>query len=171
MHSLVATVLVVGVFSVIATAIADERDDARARFTDDLIENLVGQWKVSRQVGDRSVTNDLEARWVLEHQFLQIHMRDVRGASEYEALVLVGCMDPDKEYVAHWCDTFGGAFSSLGKGRRSGNAIAFEFPYSSGPFFNTWTWDPETKGWTFRMEQTDAHGKRVPFALDKLRRP
>jgi hypothetical protein len=53
-------------------------------------------------------------------QFLQIHMKDVADPPAYEALVLIGYAHADKRYVAHWCDTYGGKFSAVGHGRRSG---------------------------------------------------
>jgi len=97
-------------------------------------------------------------------------MKDVADPPEYEALVLIGYAYADKRYVAHWCDTYGGKFSALGYGKRSGDSIEFEFHYPDGPFYNTFTWDAKTKGWTFKMENQNKEGKRVLFAEDTLRR-
>jgi hypothetical protein len=72
---------------------------------------------------------------------------------------------------AHWCDSYGGKFSAIGYGKRSGNSIEFEFSFSDGPFYNTFTWHPDTAGWTCRLENAGKNGKRVLFAEDSLRRP
>ncbi|HXO21976.1 MAG TPA: hypothetical protein VOA87_18835 [Thermoanaerobaculia bacterium] len=149
----------------------DPPDGPKRIFKDDFIDNLAGEWKLTRKIRGREVANRVQAEWVLNHQFLQVHMKDVADPPEYEALVLIGYSHADKRYVAHWCDTYGGKFSGDGYGRRAGDAIEFAFQYPDGPFFNTFTWDPKSKGWTFRMESWGKDGKRTLFAEDTLRRP
>jgi hypothetical protein len=150
---------------------ADEPPDGPKRiFKDEFIENLVGDWKLTRTIRGKEVVNRVKVAWVLNHQFLQLHMKDVADPPAYEALVLIGYVHADKKYVAHWCDTYGGKFSAVGHGKRSGNSIEFEFQYPDGPFYNTFTWDAKARGWTFRMESRNKNGKRVLFAEDTLRR-
>jgi hypothetical protein len=154
-----------------AAARGDDPPDGPKRiFKDDFIENLTGEWKLTRKIRGKKVENTLKAEWVLNHQFLKLHMKDVADPPAYEALVLIGYAHGDKKYVAHWCDTYGGKFSAVGYGKRSGDAITFEFQYEDGPFYNTFTWDAKAKGWTFRMESQGKDGKRVLFAEDSLRR-
>ena len=127
--------------------------------------------ELTRKIRGQEVENRVKALWVLNHQFLQLHMKDVADPPAYEALVLIGYAHVDKKYVAHWCDTYGGKFSAVGYGKRSGDAIEFEFHYPDGPFYNTFTWDAKAKRWTFRMESQNKNGKRALFAEDTLRRP
>jgi hypothetical protein len=94
----------------------------------------------------------------------------VADPPQYEAIVLIGYEHANQRYVAHWCDTFGGKFSSVGYGKRDGNKIEFKFDYESGPFYNTFTWNPETNTWTSRGEN-EVNGKRVLFMTDTARRP
>ncbi|HTO89042.1 MAG TPA: hypothetical protein VMR54_16090 [Thermoanaerobaculia bacterium] len=151
---------------------AEEPSDGPNRiFRDDFIENLVGRWNLTREIRGKQVQNTLEATWILNHQFLQLHLKDVADPPAYEALALIGDIHADKRYVIHWCDTYGGKFSGVGYGMRSGNSIEFAFSDPEGSFFNTFTWDPAAKGWTFLMENGDKSGKRVFFAKDTLRRP
>jgi hypothetical protein len=138
-------------------------------FADPLLEQLVGKWKLTRQIHGSRAENVVTAQWVLQHQFLQLTMREVTGRPGYEALVLIG--RGVDGYVVHWCDSFGGRLSALGQGKRSGSSIEFAFRYPSGPFYNTFTWNPRTKGWTFRMENVGKDARRVLFAVDTLRRP
>lgn len=146
-------------------------DGPKRQFQDEFIENLVGDWKLTRSIRGKEFKNTLKAEWVLNHQFLELHMKDVADPPAYEALVLIGYQHADNRYVAYWCDTYGGKFSSVGYGKRSGDAIEFEFQNADGPFFNTFAWDAKTKEWTFKMESGSKDGKRRrPFAVDKLTR-
>lgn len=151
--------------------LSDEPQDGPMRqFRDPFIENLAGEWKITRKIRGEEVRNTLRAEWVLNHQFLQLHMKDVAEPPQYEAIVLIGYEHADKRYVAHWCDTYGGKFSAVGYGRKTGDRIEFEFRYPDGPFFNTFAWDAKAKTWTFTMESTDKEGKRSHFAVDTLSR-
>jgi hypothetical protein len=146
-------------------------DGSNRPFKDDLLENLVGDWKLTGQMRTRTVENTVKVEWVLNHQFLRIHFRDVATPPQYEAMVFVGYDNASDRYVAHWIDVFGGRFSeTLGYGKRDGNAIKFVFEYPDGPFHNTFTWNPSDKSWTFLMEQKNKEGKWTTFATDTLRR-
>jgi uncharacterized protein YciI len=155
-----------------APVIAEEPVDGLGKsFDDPFIAQLAGDWALTRRIRGTEVKNTVHAEWVLDHQFLELHMQDVANPPAYEALVLIGYSHADKQYMAHWCDVFGGKYSADGYGRLAGNAIEFEFHYPDGPFFNTFTWDEKAQSWTFRMESVGADGKRVLFAEDTLRRP
>jgi hypothetical protein len=168
-----AAILAGGLF--LAAALAgrpeDPPDGPKRIFRDPFLENLVGHWKLSRAIRGKIEENRVDAEWVLNHQFLQLHMKDAADPPAYEAIILIGYVYADGKYVIHWCDTFGGKFSMVGYGKRSGDSIEFEFPDPEGAFFNTFTWDPSARGWTFRMQNSDKDGKRSPFAVDTLRRP
>ena len=153
------------------SALAQQPIDGRGgRFEDDLITKLEGEWLIDRQIRGTTTQNTLSAAWVLSHQFLQLHMKDSALPSRYEAIVLIGFVHASGEYVAHWIDTFGGKFSAVGKGRRTGNSVEFRFEYPDGPFFNTFTWSPDAGVWQMRLESQDAQGKRSLFALDTVQR-
>jgi hypothetical protein len=152
----------------VASAADSDLDGPKGRFEDDLISHLEGRWLLTRRIRGAEVRNDVTAAWVLNHQFLQLHMKDVAQPPSYEAIVLIGFIHSSKQYVAHWTDTYGGKFSAVGKGIRSGNSIEFRFEYPDGPFFNTFSWSPDVSQWTFRMENSDAQGSRRPFAVDTL---
>ena len=151
-----------------AVAAGSDVDGPKRRFEDDLISRLEGRWLLTRKIRGTEVRNQVTAEWVLNHQFLQVHMKDVAQPPTYEAIVLIGYVYSGKHYVAHWTDNFGGKFSALGKGMRSGNSIEFRFEYPEGPFFNTFTFSPDGPQWTFRMESQDEHGARRLFAVDTL---
>lgn len=150
---------------------AQELDGEHARFVDARLDALVGRWVVERQMGSRVVRNRLDADWVLNHQFLRLHYRDVVSPPEYEAMVFVGWNHSEKRYVAHWIDVFGGRSSeTLGFGRAEGDSIVFDFAYPDGAFRTTYRWHPTAREWTSRGESRDSTGAWRPFMTDRFRR-
>ena len=147
----------------------DASPSAGRGLEDPFLENLAGKWDLTREIRGGRERNTVDAEWILGHQFLQVHMIDAARPPRYEALMTIG-FDPDAgRYVAQWCDTYGGKFSAIGYGRRNGASIEFRFEFSDGPFYNTFTWEPESRGWTCLLENV-RDGKRVFFAKDTLRR-
>jgi len=146
-------------------------DGPKRIFRDDLLDTLVGKWVLTRKIRGQEVRNTLEAEWVLNHQFLQINMKDMATPPTYEAKVFIGYDNTSERYVAHWIDVYGGRFSeTLAYGRRDGDSILLNFEYPDGPFHNELTWNATAKGWTFMMQRKNASGQWVPFAQDSLRR-
>src|SRR5213592_1039505 len=126
----------------------------RTKFQDTLLDNLVGDWHVERKFGSgRTAENTLHAEWVLDHQFLELHYRDVATPSKYEAMVFIGYDAGEQHYICHWIDNFGGQFSALGHGRIDSEkrSIEFTFNYKDGPFTNRFSFDPQTRIWTSLM--------------------
>jgi hypothetical protein len=154
----------------IPAAAQEPADGPNRIFRDAFIDNLVGEWRLMRQIRGREVENTVSADWVLNHQFLRIHMKDVADPPTYEALVYIGYQHADQRYVVHWLDVYGGKFSAIGYGKRVGDTIPFVFQYDDGPFYNTFKWDARTESWTLTMEATGKDGKRELFAVDTLRR-
>ena len=57
---------------------AQEPLDGRNRsFRDELLDNLTGDWKLTRKIRGQTVENSVQAEWVLNHQFLRVQMKDV----------------------------------------------------------------------------------------------
>jgi hypothetical protein len=141
-------------------------------FRDNLLDHLVGEWKVTRKMRGRMSDSTARVEWILNHQFLQVHVKGVeKPPAGYEALVLIGYNHGRMRYVAHWNDIFGGKWSeTLGFGNRTGNAIRFVFDYPDGPFLNTFTWDPDTKTWTSLMQSKDKAGSWTIFAEERWQR-
>jgi len=172
-----AAILILLLISGSAAAPAVARDepplDGRGRAVrDDLLDRLAGKWDLTRKIRGKTARNSVDAEWVLDHQFLEVHMRDVATPPEYELKLFIGYDNASERYVAHWIDVFGGRFSeTLGFGRRDGNSIRFVFEYPDGPFHNTFTWDEAASGWTCLLEQKNGAGQWAVFAEDTLRRP
>src|SRR6266404_168517 len=151
---------------------SEEPQDGRDRPLQDLfLDGLVGDWQVVRVMKNRAAENAVHAEWVLNHQFLRLHYRDVATPSKYEAMVFIGYDNAGKHYVVHWIDVFGGHFSqTLGSGKRDGNVLAITFNYPDGEFQNTFTFDLKERSWTSLMRQKDKNGEWSTFAEDRFRR-
>jgi len=143
-------------------------DGPNRQFHDDLLDNLQGHWTLKGAIAGHPGDAELDAAWVLNHQFLKIHERGtaaIPGRPLYEAEVYVGYDNASERYIIHWIDIYGGRFSeALGYGARTGNSIKFIFEYPDGPFHNTFTWIPESKSWRFLLEQKNDAGKWGVFA-------
>ena len=164
--------LVASVASLALPATGAEVDGRDGRFDDDLFVHLEGDWLLTRQIAGRpQVQNTVTASWVLQHQFLLVRMRDTETPARYEADVYIGYSNATGQYVAHWLDNFGGGFSAMGRGTRAGLSVEFRFEYPDGPFFNTFTWDPESDRWRCHLESVGRDGARRTFARDTLVRP
>jgi len=154
-------------------------DPARAQappeWHDDLVDHMAGAWTLTGPVMGHDAHHDLQAEWVLNHQFLRIHEKSAASAPaserRYEAIWFLGYDAVSERYVLHLLDVFGGRYSeSLGYGTRDGNAIRFVFEYPDGPFHTTYRWSPETGAWQWLLEQKDKDGKWTQFADFKLTR-
>jgi len=157
--------------AIIAAQSQEPLDGYTKIFHDDFLNNLTGDWKLTRTIRGETSQSEFHAEWVLNHQFLMIHMKDTSNPSKYEATVYIGYDNTSERYVAHWFDVGGGRFSeTLGYGTRAGHSIKFNFEYPEGPFHNTFTWHPETRSWVSLMEHKDKSGKWITFAEDSLRR-
>jgi hypothetical protein len=93
-------------------------------------------------------------------------MKDEATPPQYEALVHIGYVYSDQQYIAFWTGTFGAKFAGVGRGTRTGNSVEFRFGQPEVTFFNTFTWVPERQEWVLRMETPNASGGRSLFAID-----
>ena len=142
---------------------------APAKWQDNLADHLTGIWNVAGQVLGHEAHHEVNAEWVLNHQFLRIHEKTSPTAppneNRYEAIWFLGYDAVSERYVLHLIDIFGGRFSeTLGYGARNGNEILFVFEYPDGPFHTTLRWSPENTTWQWLLEQKDKSGKWTTFA-------
>src|SRR5215831_12561045 len=140
-----------------------------APWQDDLVSHLAGAWRLEGEVMGNAAHHDVQADWVLNHQFLRIQEKTAAGAPvserRYDSVWYLGYDAISERYVLHLMDMFGARFSeTLGYGIRDGNQIRFVFEYPDGPFHNTYRWNPKEDSWQWLMEQKNKEGKWVPFA-------
>jgi hypothetical protein len=170
-------VVVASLAALILVAVSSRplRAQTSAGWHDDLVDHMVGTWKLEGPVMGRAGHHDLQAEWALNHQFLRIYEKTSAAAPadehKYEAIWFLGYDPISERYVLHLMDVYGARFSeTLGYGTRDGNALKFVFEYPDGPFHTTFLWSAEKNAWEWRMEQKDKNGKWTPFADLQLTR-
>jgi hypothetical protein len=146
-----------------------------SEWRDDLVDHMIGTWKLQGQIMGRDAHHRVEVEWVLNHQFVRIHEKTESDApateKPYEAIWFLGYDPVSDRYVLHLLDIFGGRFSeTLGYGVRDGNAIRFVFEYPDGPFHTTYLWSPEKNTWQWQMTQKNKEGKWTSFGDLQLTR-
>jgi hypothetical protein len=67
---------------------------------DPLLDKLAGRWRLARSIRGTEVEDSVQADWVLNEQFLRLHMRDVVEPPRYEAIVMLGWLPRRQRYVA-----------------------------------------------------------------------
>ncbi|HHQ49352.1 MAG TPA: hypothetical protein ENK19_10790 [Acidobacteria bacterium] len=120
---------------------------------DPFLDALSGRWTLRGTVMGKPVVNEIEARWVLGHRFLELHLTDTASPPQYEALIFLGREAKTGRYIAHWLDVAGaGPSKVLGSGTRSGDTLVLSFPYPGATFRDTFTLDRKTGTWTLLIE-------------------
>ncbi len=146
-------------------------------FQDTLIDQLAGKWILSGTIAGKETVHDIDAEWILNHQYMQLHEVsreiDSNGTAAYEALVFIGWDDLLKEYACLWLDVTGGgglSADAIGHAKKNGDRLAFLFKGGDGSLFHTtFVRDPGADTWQWLMDGEDK-GKLQPFARVILRR-
>jgi hypothetical protein len=80
-------------------------DGAQAVLADPLLDKMVGHWTMNGKLMGRPTIHTVEAKWVLNHQFLEIHEwgppDPKTGKPQYEAMPMIGYDNMSERYVAH----------------------------------------------------------------------
>ena len=120
-----------------AALLAGDAKAQQATFVDPLLDHMVGQWVLEGTIAGQKTTHDVEAEWVLAHQYLRFREvsreKDERGRPAYEAEVYLGWDAKAKEYVCIWIDVWGGASAeTIGRATRRGSLLPFVFRDKDG---------------------------------------
>lgn len=138
---------------------------------DPLLDNLIGNWVLSGTIGRKQTTHDVRIRWVLNHQFVEIHEvsqeKDASGSPQYEARVFLGWDSRKNSYVVHWIDVFGGGFSAQGYAPKMEGSIPIVFESDDGKFHTTFSFDQRTRAWFWKMDN-EQNGTLQEFARLKM---
>jgi hypothetical protein len=141
--------------------------------SDEFLGYLAGSWSLTGTTGSAELRQRVNARWVVQNRFLQVHfLAEVlasQGRPRYEAVYMLGYDDESQEYVLHLFDTFGASYArTLGIGVRRGDSVEFIFQYPKGQFSNTFSWDREKGTWKMLLRQRGDGGDWESFATKTL---
>jgi hypothetical protein len=130
-----------------------------------ILKALDGQWVMSGDVMGRPAAYNMVAGRALHGTFTEMRMKDVQVPAKYEAAVFLGYDAGTQTVIAHWMDSFGAKASiPHATGRIDGNTVQFTFPYESGQFRDTFTYNPATSSWVFLLESAQPDGSWKHFA-------
>jgi hypothetical protein len=145
---------------------------------DPLLDHLVGSWILQGTIAGHETTHDIEAEWVLGHEYIQLHEtsreKSADGLPAYEAIVFIEWDESLQEYRCMWLDsTAGGGLTAEGvaHGKRGNDEIAFLFrdkDKDSG-VNTTFVYSKAADRWSWVMDNEEG-GKLKPFARVKLTR-
>lgn len=146
-------------------------------FQDPLLDHLIGKWILQGTIGGSATTHDIEADWVLGHEYVRLHElsreKDAKGQAAYEAIVFIGWDQRSGQYACLWLDSTGGGGltgQAIGHAKRGGEEIALLFKAGDGSLFHTtFAYAKSTDTWEWRMDGEEK-GKLQPFARVKLMR-
>jgi hypothetical protein len=149
----------------------------QSTFQDPLLDHFVGKWVLQGTIGGAATTHDIEAAWVLGHEYVRFtevsREKDPKSQAAYEAIVFIGWDQPSSQYACLWLDTTGGGGltgQAIGHAKRDSDKIAFLFKGADGSLFHTtFAYDKNTDTWQWMMDSEEG-GKLQPFARVKLKR-
>jgi hypothetical protein len=142
---------------------------------DEFLHRLVGLWTLTGKMGSTELRQKVNARWVIQGQFLEVHCIEAGSATQdqplYEAVYMLGYDSQSKEYSMHLFDTFGASFArTVGIGKRRNDSVEFLFEYPNGLFSNTFIWNKNSEGWEMLLKQKESKDKWKVFAKKTLTR-
>ena len=144
----------------------------------DLLDKLTGHWVMRGTIGKQETTHDLDAQWVLDKEYVQMHEvsreKDAAGKPQYEAIVYFVWDAKLGEYACLWLDTTGLATfppAGVGHAKPERERIAFVFKDpDGGGTRNTFTYDRAKDEWSSAIDNESPKGLLTPFARLKLTR-
>lgn len=141
-----------------------------------LLDHLAGKWVLAGTVGKQPETHELDAEWVMQHQYLRFREvsrdKNEKGDPNYEATVFIAWNEKTKQYSCVWLDVYGGASAeSIGVALPKENELDFVFHDEHGEvtFTNTFIYDPKNNTWENRLDNI-LRGEAKPFARFKMTR-
>jgi hypothetical protein len=130
-----------------------------------ILKALDGNWVMSGDVRGRPATYNMVAGPALNGAFTEMRMKDVQVPAKYESAVFLGYDAGTRTVIAHWMDSTGAKGSiPHATGHIDGNTVQFTFPYESGQFRDTFTYNPATSSWVFELESALPNGSWKHFA-------
>ena len=160
--------LLISTLSFLTTFGQKAEDTTDGRFHDELLNNLVGKWTISGIAHGTAFQNlNLEAEWIMNHQYLQIHEKGTDTVPwlkmPWEAMFLIGYNFNDKRYVVYELNVRGvdEPYEGFSYATRSGNKFKISSKTGSNESINQYfIWEPASKSWHLetRLEKAGKEG-------------
>ena len=144
---------------------------------DTLLDHLTGQWVLQGTIAGEATTHDIDAAWVLDHQYLQLkevsREKELNGKPMYEAIVYIAWEQKAEQYSCLWLDVTGNwglSAAAIGHAKANNDTIGFLFNDAGGSVFHTiFTYTRQADCWQWTMD-SEENGQLQSFARVKLTR-
>lgn len=147
-------------------------DTTGNHFRDDLLDHLVGDWSDSSTAHGSAFTSNVDVRWVLNHQYLLIHLKSKEIVpwwhTEMEYYEYIGYNHYQNRYTIHGMSIEGDEDLSEGfsYGYRDGNDFKTVAKFGADTnVVQHLIWHPETNTWNFQS-RPEINGKEGEIFLD-----
>lgn len=125
-----------------------------------LLNHLTGTWILRGTIAGKPTSHDVQAAWVLNHEYLQIHEtsreKNAAGGAAYEAIIYIGWDTKAGQYDCLWLDsTSGDGLSSgvIARANQAGDSIPFIFQLSaSDQIRTTFTYSKASDSWQWLID-------------------
>jgi len=143
----------------------------------ELLDHLTGSWVLEGTIAGKPATHDVQAVWVLNHEYVELHEmsreKNAGGRAQYEAIVYVSWDVKAQQYTCLWLDsTSGGGLSAEGIGRAklAGDSIPLLFTLSpADQIRTTFSYDQTADTWQWLIDDVEK-GQAHRFANVTLTR-
>ncbi len=142
------------------------------RFHDDLLNHLVGEWNDTAIAHGSTFTSHVDAKWVLNHQYLLIHLKSNEiipwWHTEMEYYMYIGYNHHQKRYTVHGMSIEGDEDLSEGfmYGNRNGNTFKTVAKFGADTnIVQYYIWQPASNSWNIQSRDEIA-GKEGEVFLD-----
>ena len=139
-----------------------------------LLSRLAGQWTLTGAFGGTATVHDVDARWVLNHEYLILHEisreRNTNGQPAYEAIVLLSENPTSRDCSCLWLDTTSpnGLSGIMGRGKATADSLPFLFQFpTNGTLHTTFLYSANADTWQWTIE-SDQDGKHETFGRATL---
>ncbi|WP_426671505.1 hypothetical protein ACPPVU_09730 [Mucilaginibacter sp. McL0603] len=153
----------------------NKADTISGQFHDDLLDHLVGKWNVTSIAHGSPFTSVIDAKWVLNHQYLHVHLKSNEVIPwwhvqmEYDEFI--GYNHNSKRYVVHGMSIEGDEDLSEGfcYGYRTGNEFKVVAKFGVDSLVvQRFTWEPASVSWNIKSNWVIAGKEGEVFLEMKL---
>lgn len=154
------------------TSFSQTKVSTDKRFHDDLLDHLVGNWHDTSVAHGSTFTSEVDASWVLNHQYLLLHLKSNEVVPwwgvQMEYYQYIGYNHYQKRYTVHGMSIEGDEDLSEGfsYGYRNGNEFKTVNKFSKDTsVIQRFIWQPETNSWRIQSAP-EINGKEDEIFLD-----
>jgi hypothetical protein len=149
------------------------KDGPDARFHDDLLDHMVGQWVVDVNVYGHKFTSDRQVEWVLGHQYLRIQEKSREVVpwlkKQFERVMYIGYNHGRKRYVVYELNVHGADVPTEPEGftyaSRSGNELTVDHKNGAEVLGRSrLVWDPSSRTWLMQSWRVIGGKDQPPHA-------